>query len=129
MSDPSGSTPSTDELPGTALTGSYHSDIVFLSSWLSGRSSDASINDRSSTKNSNLALLTHLSTLLTIGNHNAPLANAVVGRVDATSVHCLVFAENVSFKKKDESDVQSDNFEIPLGRENPPSTFSAKRRV
>ena len=77
------------------ITDSYRSDIVLLSGLLNGYQESKSW---SHPKNKTLTFLSHISTVLTIGNTAARYAenvHTVTGSVDDSAINCLVFAENV----------------------------------
>jgi len=89
----------------TPYTTSYASDIVLLSTHLSGKQPVAS--EPHSESDTRMKVLTRISTLLAIGNSYNPKAenvNAVVGRITADSVECLVFSENT---RQDMKEVES----------------------
>ena len=84
------------------ITSSYASDIVLLSSWLHGQDSRASHAEHRDKTHHELSILTHLATILTIGNQNAPKAHnvhAVIGLLQDTTIECLVFLENTALNR------------------------------
>jgi hypothetical protein len=88
--------------PPHPLTDTYASDIVLLSGWLNGtqkRSHPAQPRPRAIP---GLTFLTHISTILTIGNKGNPHADNVVavsGHVDVDAIYCLIFTENCGPEK------------------------------
>ena len=85
------------------ITGSFTSDIVILSAWLNGQESIFCKPVHRDRNDIGLSTVTHLSTILTIGNRNAPRAqnvHAVIGFLKEKEVQCLVFSENIGFSKK-----------------------------
>ena len=93
-----------------AITESYVSDVVLLSSWLNGKESNTSRPLHRDKTHTGLSTLTHLSTILTIGNHSAPKAHnvhAVIGILHHDRIQCLVFTENAG--------VNTDNPVTPSG--------------
>jgi len=95
------------EQPGNAqpdrLTGNYRSDIVLLSTWLKSHRTEVNRPIPRNKDNSMLSVLTHLSTILTIGNRKAIRAenvHAVAGSVVDGQIQCLLFAENAVTRKK-----------------------------
>jgi hypothetical protein len=85
------------------ITESYLSDVVILSTWLHGQESSTSKPIHRNRSHSGLSILTHLSTILTIGNQSAPKAHnvhAVIGILDKSEIQCLVFTENAVAKGK-----------------------------
>ena len=80
----------------STLTGHVRSDIVVLSSVLNGQQADRLSLPRDK-KNAKLDLLHHISTVLTIGDDNSPVAHsvhAISGRINLDAIKCLVCAEN-----------------------------------
>ena len=80
----------------STLTGHVRSDIVVLSSVLNGQQADRLSLPRDK-KNAKLDLLHHISTVLTIGDDNSPVAHsvhAISGRINVNAIECLVCAEN-----------------------------------
>ena len=67
-----------------------------LSSVLNGQQADRLSLPRDK-KNAKLDLLHHISTVLTIGDDNSPVAHsvhAISGRINVNAIECLVCAEN-----------------------------------
>jgi len=94
------------EQPGNAqsdrLTGNYRSDIVLLSTWLKSHRTEVNRPIPRNKDNSMLSILTHLSTILTIGNRKSIRAenvHAVAGAVVDRQIQCLLFAENAASRK------------------------------
>src|SRR5579875_886183 len=91
---------STKDLKNT-IAGSLVADIVLLSTWLNGQESVSIRPLHRDRSHSSLSILTHLSTILTIGNQAAPRAHnvhAVIGIIDQDRIQCLVFTENAGVK-------------------------------
>lgn len=85
----------------STLTGHVRSDIVVLSSVLNGQQADRLSLPRER-KNDKLRLLHHISTVLTIGDDNSPVAHsvhAVSGSINVNAIKCLVCAENTGEEK------------------------------
>ena len=78
------------------LMGHVRSDIILLSSVLNGQQADRPSLPHER-KNHKLHLLHHISTVLTIGDDDHPVAHAVhaiSGRINLDAIECLVCAEN-----------------------------------
>ncbi|KAE9384557.1 hypothetical protein BT96DRAFT_1007955 [Gymnopus androsaceus JB14] len=80
--------------PPAPLTGSLRSDVLLLSTYLSGKQCIPSERHR---KDATMSLYLHISTLLAIGNasnRQAENVNAIIGETSQTAVQFLVCAEN-----------------------------------
>ena len=85
----------------STLTGHVRSDIVVLSSVLNGQQADRPSLPRQR-EDHKLCLLHHISTVLTIGDDNSPVAHsvhAISGRINLDAIECLVCTENTGEAK------------------------------
>ncbi|KIK65922.1 hypothetical protein GYMLUDRAFT_952417 [Collybiopsis luxurians FD-317 M1] len=89
------------------FTGTFHSDILLLSSLLHGQQ-DAHCKARPrDTKNAALSLVTHIATLLTTSNPRDPSISydhAVTGHVEQLLIQCFVFIKNFQSKLTSQND-------------------------
>ena len=83
------------------LTGHVQSDIILLSSVLNGQQADRP-SLPCQREDQKLHLLHHISTVLTIGDDNSPVAHtvhAISGRINLDAIECVVCAENTGEAK------------------------------